>query len=130
MDDLLQEFCKAVLTQADLIHQGQASKANRQVDVYNRAARELKRLPGGREALAALMDDERPMVRVAAAAHLLRRDDDRALRFLGTMAESLSGMPAVVAGIALLQWETGAWDPDAEPPPRPKRGKRTTAARR
>jgi hypothetical protein len=118
VDDLVQEFCKAVLTQADLVDRGEVGKGNRQGAVADRAARSLKRLPGGRQALEALMEDERAMVRVTAAAHLLRRDDDRAQRVLEA-ADSLGGMAAVVAGIMLAMFEDGTWDPDAEPPPRP-----------
>lgn len=122
--DLVQTFCAAVVAQDDFSARGQVRKGNRYADVYKRAAWELKQLPGGREALERLMEDQLPMVRVVAAANLVRSIDDPAAQVLAA-ALSEGGLPGLVAGVVLLQLDDGTLDPDAEPPPaRPPRKRR------
>jgi hypothetical protein len=53
-------------------------KANKLFDTRHSVQKDLASTPEGREALAALMDDESPDVRASAAAHSLRWEESKA----------------------------------------------------
>jgi hypothetical protein len=67
----------------------------------------------GRDALAMLMKDWRPGVRVMAAAYLLRHLTDEAIAVLEAAAEG-EGLTAFAAAHALTRWYEGTWNYDPE----------------
>ena len=62
----------------------------------------------GRDALAILLSHERPDVRVAAAAYLLRHRTEEALAVLEEAAQG-KGLVAFEATQAIMRWHEGDW---------------------
>jgi len=84
--------------------------ARRRIDAFDR----LRALGDeGRDALAVLLEHERPDVRVKAAAYLLRHRTDEALAVLWAAAAG-EGMVSFLAREAIKRWEEGTWQLDPE----------------
>jgi hypothetical protein len=93
---------------------------------WNRLANELQRqqliLRGsslGQQAISALMDDPRPVVRVWAAGHALFWDQAKARSVLEALRDDTSaGVLSVDAKYTLTEFEKGRLNPSWEPPAR------------
>jgi hypothetical protein len=108
------EFAEAVMDQKLALEQGKPKLGNRYADVYLKAWGKLREQGDeGREALATLFEDERPDVRAAAAAFLLRYRTKEAKRVLREVAKG-EGLTAFEASEALQRWREGDWHLDPE----------------
>lgn len=113
---LVEEFAREVASQTDAIWRGDAKTGNKHAKRYVRAFRKLRSTgDSGREALVPLLDHERPDVRVAAAAHLLRYCTTEAMAVLREAAQG-NGQAAFEASEAIKRWQEGTWalDPAAD----------------
>ncbi len=109
LNELVKEFADCVAAQSDAIAKSDPNAGNRFARRYI-AAFEKLRAHGdlGRDALAGLLDDTRPEVRVMAAAYLLRHSGDRARAVLESEAKG-KGAVAFGAAQALQRWKEGTW---------------------
>jgi hypothetical protein len=113
---LTREFAECVVAQSEAIHRGDPHAANRFAKRYVAAFQALRALGDqGREALAGLLADERPDVRVTAAGYLLRYKHDLARAVLEREARG-RGAVAFGAAQALQRWREGTWALDPEDP--------------
>ncbi|MCH8881178.1 MAG: DUF2019 domain-containing protein [Planctomycetes bacterium] len=114
LQELVKEFADTVMQQKAEMKSGTARAGNRFARKGARAWEELRsRGDEGREALAALFEDERPDVRAMAAACLLKYRTRDAKRVLKEVAQG-EGLAAFGASEALQRWKEGDWhlDPD------------------
>jgi hypothetical protein len=109
LDELVNEFADCVAAQSDAIAKSDPNAGNKFARRYI-AAFERLRAHGdsGRDALAALLMDPRPDVRVMAAAYLLRHCEDRARTVLEAEAKG-TGIVAFGAAQSLQRWNEGTW---------------------
>lgn len=113
---LVREFADNVVAQTKAIERGDAKTGNKHARRYIQAFEKLRGFGDeGREALSALLEDERPDVRVMAAAYLLRYCEEEARRVLEAEAKGL-GLVAFGASEALRRWDEGAWALDPVEP--------------
>ncbi|MGH8513777.1 MAG: hypothetical protein ACREV8_07520 [Gammaproteobacteria bacterium] len=93
---------------------------------WNRLANELQRqqlilreTSFGQQAISALMDDPRQVVRVWAAGHALFWDEDKARSVLEALRDNTGvGVGSVDAKYTLIEFDEGRIDPHWEPPAR------------
>ena len=114
LQELVSEFADGVMQQKAEMKSGTARAGNLAARKYGRAWDELRtRGDEGREALAALFEDERPDVRAMAAACLLKYRTRDAKRVLKEVAQG-EGLAAFGASEVLQRWKEGDWhlDPD------------------
>jgi hypothetical protein len=109
---LVGQFAEAVAAQTDAIWRGDHKTGNKFAKRYIAIFKRLRE-PGdeGRDALAALLDHDRPDVRVMAAAFLLRHRTETALAVLRQAAAG-EGMIAFEASETLKRWQEGTWQLD------------------
>ena len=108
-DDLVKEFAECVVAQSEAIEQNDPKAGNEFAKRYIVAFDKLRAHGDqGRDALASLLDDYRPEVRVMAAAYLLRHSGDKARSVLEIEAKK-EGLVAFGAAQALQRWEDGTW---------------------
>jgi len=114
MSHWVREFAMHTAAQTDAIWRGDARTGNRHAK-RRVAAFERLRKEGdeGRDALAVLLEHERPDVRVKAAVYLLRHRTDEALAVLWSAAAG-EGMISFFAQEAIKRWEEGTWQLDPE----------------
>lgn len=109
LDDLVGEFASCVERQSEAIAKGDSTSGNKYAKRYVAAFEKLRaRGDIGRNALAKLLSDERPEVRVMAAAYLLRHCNERAKAVLESEAAG-KGLVAFGAAQALQRWKDGTW---------------------
>ena len=83
LDKLVKEFGDCVAAQTRCIERGDAAAGNKYAKRYIKAFDKLcSQGAAGRDALAVLLDDARPDVRVMAASFLLRHSKEKAMRVL------------------------------------------------
>ena len=112
--ELVRQFAEEVAKQTDAIWKGDHRAGNKHAKRYIAIFGKLRVMGDpGREALAVLFRHERPDVRVAAAAYLLRFRTHEALSVLREAAKG-SSMVAFEAGEAVKRWEEGTWALDPE----------------
>lgn len=112
IDDLVKEFGDCVAAQEAAIAKADPVEGNKFAKRYISAFEKLRSHgKPGRDALAALLDDDRPEVRVMAAAYLLRHCGDRAKKVLEKEAAG-GGRIAFGAAQALQRWKEGTWSLD------------------
>lgn len=114
IDNLVKEFADCVVARNTAIDNADPLTANKFAKRCTAAFEQLRSLGNeGRDALAVLLEDGRPEVRVMAAAHLLRHCGERARAVLQAEARG-SGLVAFGAAQALQRWKEGTWalDPD------------------
>jgi hypothetical protein len=93
---------------------------------WNRLANELQRQqlilrasPSGQQAISALMDDPRPVVRAWAAAHALFWDEAKAKSVLEALRDAPgTGVVSANAKYTLIEFDKGRLNPSWEPPAR------------
>jgi hypothetical protein len=93
---------------------------------WNRLANELQRQrlilrgsPLGQQAISALMDDPRPVVRAWASGHALLWDEDKARSVLEALRDDPDvGVVSIDAKYTLSEFDKGRLDPSWEPPAR------------
>lgn len=108
-DALVARFAEAVAEQTDAIWRGDAKTGNKHAKRYIAAFEKLRAMgDAGRDALCVLLAHERPDVRVAAAAYLLRHRTAEAFAVLHEAARG-SGLVAFEASQAMKRWEDGTW---------------------
>jgi hypothetical protein len=109
LDVLVDEFASCVIAQWEAIEAGNARKAETFARRYL-AAWETLRAQGnsGRDALMVLLEHDVPLVRVAAAAFLLRYATTRARAVLEIEARG-TDMLGFRAQQALARWDEGTW---------------------
>ena len=106
---LVAEFADNVAQQTDAIWRGDPKAGNKHAKRSIAAFHKLRAVGDvGRDALCALLAHERPDVRVAAAAVLLRHRTAEALDVLRTIAKG-SGLVPFQASEAIKRWEEGTW---------------------
>jgi hypothetical protein len=112
--ELGREFGDCVAAQSDAIARGDADTGNkfaqRYIDIFGEIRR---RGDGARDALAVLLEDARPPVRVMVAAYLLRHSGAHAKAILEKEAQG-KGINAFAAKQALKRWHDGTWQLDRE----------------
>jgi hypothetical protein len=109
VNELVKEFADCVVAQEAALAKADPITGNKFARRCNAAFEQLRSLGDeGRDALAVLLDDNRPEVRVMAAAHLLRHCEDRAKAVLEAESRG-SGLVAFGAAQALQRWEDGTW---------------------
>ncbi|MDD9943821.1 MAG: hypothetical protein OXU20_22460 [Myxococcales bacterium] len=109
VDQLVREFGDCVSAQSKCIERGDANAGNDYAQRYIKAFEKLRSHgDAGRDALAILMDDTRPDVRVMSASFLLRYSEEKAKAVLQQEA-SKSGLIAFGAQQALERWQDGTW---------------------
>ncbi len=114
LDELVEEFAKCVRAQSDAIANSDPVTGNKFAARYIAAFEELRAYGNtGRDALAILLDDGRPDVKVMAAALLLRHCEERAKAVLEAEAKG-TGLVAFGAEQALKRWEEGSWTLDPQ----------------
>jgi hypothetical protein len=114
IENLVIEFADCVAAQEAAISAADPIRGNRFAARYAAAFERLRSIgDGGREALATLLTDDRPVVRVTAAACLLSYCGDRAKIVLETEARG-GDLVAFAASQALQRWEEGTWALDHE----------------
>lgn len=114
IDDLVKEFGDCVAAQEAAITETDPIKGNKFAKRYIAAFEKLRSFGDrGRDALAVLLDDSRPEVRVMAAAYLLRHCGDRARAVLERESTG-KGRIAFGAVQALQRWKEGTWALDPE----------------
>src|SRR5262249_27976553 len=112
--ELVERFATNVPAQTDCIWRGDAKTGNRHAKRYGDAFQRLREIGDeGRDALAVLLEHERPDVRVKAAVYLLRYRTDAALKVLWAVAAG-EGMIPFFAQQAIKRWEEGTWELDPE----------------
>ena len=109
--ELIDEFATNVLGQNKSIMAGNSRKGNKHADKYFDCFQQLRKLPGGREAVSALLDHEDPGVRCVAAACLLKFKTREAMSTLEELAKG-EGLVAFEANIVLSNWHDGTWNLD------------------
>ena len=114
IDTLVSEFAEFVVAQNEAIQRDDPAAATRcakqRVAVFRKLRTHGNR---GRNALAVLLMDLRPGVRVMAAAYLLRHRTDEAIIVLEEEAEG-DGLTAFAAAHALSRWYDGTWNYDLD----------------
>jgi Domain of unknown function (DUF2019) len=106
---LVREFADCVVWQSRAVAKGDARTGNKYAKRYITAFNELRASGDeGRNALAALLSDERAEVRVMAAAFLLRHCGQKAIAVLESEAKG-TGPTAFGAAQALARWKDGTW---------------------
>lgn len=114
VNELVKEFAGCVEAQNEAIARGDPNTGNIFAKRYIAAFEKLRTHGNdGRDALAALLADNRPGVRVMAAAYLLRHCGDRARAILEAEAKGV-GLVAFGAAQALQRWNEGTWALDPE----------------
>ena len=109
VDALVEEFARRVAMQNDAILKGDATTGNKCAKQYVAAFTQLRTFGDeGRNALAALLTDDRAEVTVMAAAFLLRHCGERARTVLEAEAER-GGPVGFGAAQALQRWKEGTW---------------------
>jgi hypothetical protein len=92
---------------------------NRLVDELQRQQLILRGTSLGQQAISALMDDPRPVVRVWAAGYALFWDEAKARSVLEALRDDTSaGVLSVDAKYTLTEFEKGRLNPSWEPPAR------------
>lgn len=110
--ELVQEFAMSVSRQSAAIEIGDSRTGNKFAKRYIAAFEKIREKGDeGRDALAALLTDERAEVRVVAAAYLLRYREAQATAVLAAEAQG-SGTTAFRAEQALQRWNEGTWSLD------------------
>ena len=88
LDALVRDFAECVSRQSEAVANGDATTGNKYAKRYTAAFAKLRgHGDDGRNALAVLLSDARPDVRVMAAAYLLRHCEDRAKAVLEAEAK-------------------------------------------
>ncbi len=114
LNELVKEFADCVAAQGDAIAKSDPNAGNRFARRYIAAFENIRGHGDlGRDALAGLLDDARPEVRVMAAAYLLRHSGDRARAVLEAEAKG-KGVVAFGAAQALQRWKEGTWALDSK----------------
>jgi hypothetical protein len=114
LDELVTEFADCVAAQNEAIANRDPNTGNKYAKRYIAAFEKLRRQgDSGRNALATLLSDSRPDVRVMAAAYLLRHSGNRARAVLEAEAKG-TGIVAFGAAQALQRWNEGTWALDPE----------------
>jgi hypothetical protein len=109
LDELVEQFAGAVEAQAQAIARGDAEAGNEFAKQYIDSFAELRRRgDAGRNALEVLLEDARSVVRVNAAAYLLRHSGGRAVAVLEKESKG-KGMTAFAARQALKRWADRTW---------------------
>lgn len=109
---LVEQFAEEVAKQTDAIWKGDHRTGNKHAKRYIAVFRKIRAMGDpGRDALAALLRHERPDVRVATAAYLLRHRTVDAMAVLREAAKG-TGMVAFEASQAIKRWEEGSWTLD------------------
>lgn len=111
---LVKEFGDCVQAQTQCIEMGHATEGNKYAKRYLAAFQKLRSHGNtGRSALAVLLEDSRPEVRVMAASFLLRHSEEKAKAVLSAAANGV-GLIAFGAQQALERWNDGTWTLDPE----------------
>ncbi|MFT3727118.1 MAG: DUF2019 domain-containing protein [Terricaulis sp.] len=112
VEGLVKEFADCVVAQRKALKQADAAEANKYADKSLAAFDELRKFgDSGRDALAVLLFDQRPEVRVTTAAFLLRHKHAEAKAVLEREAKG-PGIIAFEAEQALERWKEGVWSLD------------------
>lgn len=112
MDELVTTFADAVAQQQAAIRRGDVEASAQCAREYGSAFQALRALgDDGRRALGTLFEDPRWIVRITAAACLLRFDTPRATALLRREAAG-RGPAAFHAKQALARWNDGTWNLD------------------
>jgi hypothetical protein len=114
LNELVKEFADCIAAQTDAVAKSDSVTGNKFAKRAAAAFAELRAGgDAGRDALAVLFEDQRPDVRVTAAAFLLRYCGERARAVLETEAKG-KGPVAFGAAQALQRWKEGTWALDPE----------------
>lgn len=109
LHELVTEFANCVAAQNEAIVKGDSASGNRFAKRYIAAFKGLQAGGNeGRDALAVLFSDQRPEVRVMAAAYLLRHCEQEARGVLEAEAKN-KGLIAFGAAQTLRRWDEGTW---------------------
>ena len=109
LNALVAEFAENVAAQTDAIWRGDPTTGNKHAKRSIAAFQKLRTVGDvGREALCALLVHERPDVRAAAAAVLLRYRTTEALEVLRAIAGG-AGLVPLQASEAIRRWQDGTW---------------------
>ena len=84
-----------------------AAGANRVFDRVHAAAKDLSSTDDGRAAIAELLTDEDPSVRMVAATYALRWEEAGARQVLEHIRDTDPGLRAVTAKWTLREWDAG-----------------------
>ena len=108
LEELVRQFADNVMAQKLALKEGTTTAGNRCAKKRIRAWEQLRaRGNEGRDALAQLLDDERPDVRAMVAACLLKYRTKEAKRVLKEVAKG-EGLAAFGASEALERWKEGS----------------------
>jgi hypothetical protein len=114
LNEFVKEFADSVVAQGEAIAKGDSVTGNQHAKRYVAAFENLRAYGApGRDALASLLTDSRPEVRVMAAAYLLRHCENEARAVLEIEAKGV-GLAAFGAAQALQRWNEGTWALDRE----------------
>jgi hypothetical protein len=105
----VEDFAKEAAAQTDAIWRGDHRTGNKHAKRSWAAFQKLRAMGDpGRDALASLFGHERPDVRVAAAAILLRHRTSEAMAVLRAAAAG-KGLVSFEASECIKRWEEGTW---------------------
>jgi len=108
----VEEFANCVMAQDEAIALGNSTAGNEFARRYVAAFDTIRSYGNsGRDALACLLEDTRPSVKVMAAAFLLRHCGPKAIQILESEARG-QGLVAFGAAQALRRWKEGTWSLD------------------
>lgn len=114
LDELVKEFADCVAAQSEAIAKRDPNTGNKFAKRFIVAFEQLRAHgDSGRDALATLFADNRPDIRVMAAAYLLRHSGNRARAVLEAEAKG-TDIVAFGAAQALQRWNEGTWALDPE----------------
>jgi hypothetical protein len=101
-------------------HTSSVRRWNRLVDRQQAERQVLQASPEGRSAIAALMDDPRPTVRLWSASAALFWDEAQARSSLEELREAPAryGLHSITAKHTLIEFDAGRLDETGEPPGR------------
>ena len=107
LDDLVADYRGSAAAHGAATEAGDHKKANRQHDRLIEVLRQIRDSGAtGDKALLGLLSDENTWVRLWAASHLLRVDEDQARRTLELLSQE-SGVVALDAEMVLSEWHKG-----------------------
>jgi hypothetical protein len=117
------KYTATLTAMAELPRQAGAAESSRR---WNRLANELQRqhlilreTPFGQQAISALMEDPRPVVRVWAAGHALFWDEANARSVLEALRDAPgAGVGSIDAKYTLIEFDEDRLNPAWEPPAR------------
>jgi hypothetical protein len=112
IDHAVRIFADCVVKQREAIARGDSRRGNQASKKYIDAFNKIRSHgSAGKDALAGLLDDARPEVRVMAATFLLKHCENRARAVLEKDAAG-TGPTAFGAAQALKRWAEGSWTLD------------------